>query len=102
VKRFWIEPVALTELEEAAAWYESQRPELGDEFIAEVARTLARIEHEEQFATAPVETLPGANVRREFVHRFPYIVFFVETPDSRRVILIRRGNTNPALWRSRL
>lgn len=103
MKRFWIEPVALTEFAEAAAWYESQRPGLGDEFIAEVDRTLARIEHEKQFATAPVANEPGNTVvRRELVHRFPYVVFFVETPDSRRVIMIRRGNTNPALWRSRL
>jgi len=102
VKRFWIEPVALGEFEDAAAWYESQRPGLGDEFIAEVDRTLARIENEEQFATAPVTAVTGGLVRREFVHRFPYVVFFVETPDSRRVIMIRRENTNPALWRSRL
>jgi toxin ParE1/3/4 len=102
VKRLWIEPVALAEFEDAAAWYESQRSGLGDEFIGELDRTLARIEHEEQFETAPVATTPGAVVRREFVHRFPYVVFFVETPDSRRVIMIRRENTNPALWKSRL
>jgi len=102
VKRFWIEPVALGESEDAAAWYESQRPGLGDEFIAEVDRTLARIENEEQFATVPVMILTGSVVRREFVHRFPYIVIFAETPDSRRVIMIRRGNTHPKLWRSRL
>jgi hypothetical protein len=55
VKRFWIEPVALGELEDAAAWYESQRPGLGDEFIA----------------TVPVAAVTGGLVRREFVHRFP-------------------------------
>ena len=102
MKRFWIEPVALGEIEDAAAWYESQRSGLGDELIAEVDRTLARIEHEEQFATVPVATLSGRVVRRELVHRFPYVVFYVETPDSRRVIMIRRGNTDPRLWRSRL
>ncbi len=102
MKRFWIEPVALEEFEDAAGWYESQRPGLGDEFIAEVDRTLARVEHEEQLATVPVATMPGRVIRREFVHRFPYVVFFVETPDSRRVIMIRRENTDPALWRSRL
>ena len=41
MKRFWIEPVALDEFVDAAAWYESQRPGLGDEFIAEIDRTLA-------------------------------------------------------------
>jgi hypothetical protein len=102
VKRFWIEPVAMGEFEDAAGWYENQRPGLGDEFIAEVDRTLARVENEEQFVTVPVATRPGALVRREFVHRFPYVVLFVETPDSRRVIMIRRENTSPALWRSRI
>ena len=102
MKDFRVEAIAQTEFEEAAGWYESQRDGLGSEFIADVDRVLVRIAHEEAFATAPIATIEGAVVRREFVERFPYIVVFVEASDQRRVIMIRRGTSDPARWRSRL
>lgn len=61
-----------------------------------------RIAHEETFPTAPIATVESGVVRREFVERFPYVVVFVETNDERRVIMIRRGSSDPARWRSRL
>lgn len=102
MKDFWVEAVAQTEFEQAAGWYESQRDGLGFEFIAEVDRVLARIAHEEKFATSPIATVKGGVVRREFVGRFPYVVVFVETSDQRMGIMIRRGSSDPALWRSRV
>ena len=102
MKDFRVEAVAQTELEEAAGWYETQRDGLGFEFIAEVDRVLMRIAHEEKFATAPIATVEGGVVRREFVERFPYVVVFVETNDQRRVIMIRRGSSDPARWSSRI
>jgi hypothetical protein len=44
----------------------------------------------------------GSAIRREFVDRFPYAVIFVETEALRRVIMIRRGSSAPARWRSRV
>jgi hypothetical protein len=102
VKDFHVEAVAQTELEEAAGWYESQRDGLGFEFIAEVDRVLMRIALAEKFATAPIASIKGGVVRREFVERFPYVVLFVETDDERRVIMIRRGSSDPARWQSRV
>jgi toxin ParE1/3/4 len=102
VKDFRVEAIAQTEFEEAAVWYESQRPGLGLEFIAEIDRVLGRIAHADRFATAPIATMPGGLIRREFVDRFPYHVIFVETEALRRVIMIRRGSSSPARWRSRI
>lgn len=51
---------------------------------------------------APIASVEGAVVRREFVERFPYVVVFVETNEERRVIMIRRGSSDPARWRSRV
>jgi toxin ParE1/3/4 len=102
VKDFRVEAVAQTEFEEAAGWYETQRAGLGFEFIAEVDRVLIRIAHEEKLVTAPIATVEGGVVRREFVDRFPYIVVFVETSEQRRVIMIRRGTSDPVRWRSRV
>jgi toxin ParE1/3/4 len=102
VKGFRVEAVAQTEFEESAGWYESQREGLGFEFIAEVDRVLIRIANEPKFASVPIATVEGGVVRREFVERFPYVVVFVETNDERRVIMIRRGSSDPARWRSRV
>jgi hypothetical protein len=103
VKDFRIEAVAQTEFEEAAVSYETQREGLGSEFIAEVDRVLIRIAHEARVATAPIATVDGGGVvRREFVERFPYVVVFVETEDRRRVIMVRRGSSDPARWRAHL
>jgi hypothetical protein len=102
VKDFHVEAIAQTEFEEAAGWYETQGEGLGLEFIAAIDRVLVRIAHEETFPTAPIATVEGGVVRREFVDRFPYVVVFVETNDERRVIMIRRGGSDPARWRSRL
>ena len=71
MKTFRLEPIAQREFEEGAAWYESQEPGLGVEFNAEIDRVLVRIEHQESFVTAPIATVPGGVVRREFVDRFP-------------------------------
>ncbi len=102
MRDFWVEPVAQAEFEASAAWYEGERDGLGYDFVAEVERTLSRIMHQAQFATAPICTVRGGIVRREFVERFPYVVYFVETAEARRVIMIRRGSADPARWRSRL
>lgn len=102
MKDFRVEAVAQAEFEEAAGWYETQREGLGLEFIAEVDRVLVRIVHQEKFATAPIATVEGGVVRREFVDRFPYVVLFVETDDQRKVIMIRRGTSDRARWQSRV
>jgi hypothetical protein len=73
-KDFRVEAIAQTEFEEAAGWYETQREGLGFEFIAEIDRVLVRIAHEQTFPTAPIATVEGGVVRREFVERFPYVV----------------------------
>ena len=70
MKDFRVEEVAQTEFEDAAGWYEAQRDGLGFEFIAAVDEVLVRIAHQETFVTAPIATVEGGVVRREFVERF--------------------------------
>lgn len=102
MKIFRIEQLAQLEFDEGAAWYEQQEIGLGFEFIDEVERVLVRIETQDKFVTAPLVVLDGGAVRREFVRRFPYVVIFVETSAMRSVIMIRRGNVDPARWKSRI
>jgi hypothetical protein len=102
VRAFQVETVAQTEFEMAAAFYERRRDGLGLEFVDEVQRVLHRIAQRPSFPTVPIAQLERGVVRREFVERFPYVVVFVETNELRKVIMIRRGSSSPARWRSRI
>jgi toxin ParE1/3/4 len=102
MRSFKIDDIARQEFDDEAAWYENERAGLGHEFIAEIDLVLARIEQRDEFVTAPVAKYKTFVVRREFVHRFPYLVMFVENDTLRRVIMIRRSDSDPALWRSRI
>ena len=102
MRTFQVETVAQTEFEEAAAFYEGKRDGLGLEFVDEVQRVLLRISQRPSFPTAPIAQVEGGVIRREFVDRFPYVVVFVETDELRKVIMIRRGSSSPARWRSRI
>jgi hypothetical protein len=102
VRSFQIDPLADEEYLEAIAWYEEQREGLGAEFIADVDAILAWIERTAEFVTAPIERLDdGAVIRRELVGRFPYVVVFVETASVRKVIMIRRADSDPERWKAR-
>lgn len=102
MRTFQVEAAAQAEFEDAAGFYEAKRQGLGLELIEEVQRVLLRIAQQPSFPTAPIAEVEGGVVRREFVERFPYIVVFVETDALRKVIMIRRGSSDPARWRSRL
>ena len=43
--RLIVRPEAEADIADAYAWYESQQPELGNRFIAEMSRCIADIEH---------------------------------------------------------
>jgi hypothetical protein len=59
------------DMAEAADWYDSQRPGLGDELLAAIDAAIDRIEeHPLAFPRIHQET------RRAEVIRFPYSVFF--------------------------
>ena len=102
MRSFEVDRLAYDEYLDAAVWYEEQREGLGAEFMDEVERVLRFIERSGDFVTAPIEKLDdGAVVRRELVGRFPYVVVFVESDALRKVILIRRADSDPERWRAR-
>lgn len=104
MRSFEVDPLAYDELLDAAAWYADQGVEnLADDFVAEVERVLRVIQHHDNYVTAPMERLDSdAVVRRELTRRFPYVVVFVENDTMRKVIVIRRSDSDPERWRARL
>jgi toxin ParE1/3/4 len=87
---------ARAEFIEAAAWYETQRPGLGVEFIAEIERCV------DAAAERPT-TYPAIDedVRRVVANRFPFSVYF--RAEERRIVVLAvfHGRRDPAIWQHR-
>jgi len=66
-----IQPDAITDASEAAAWYEEQKPGLGIEFLLELDMAIERAAENPQ-----TNTVQYRNVRRALVRRFPYSVYY--------------------------
>jgi toxin ParE1/3/4 len=92
------EPEADQELEDAAWWYEEQRPGLGQLFLKAVEATVDSIQ---QFpgAGAPVPFVASdLPVRRAPVQRFPYHVVYLETAMEIRVLAVAHDRRRPGYW----
>jgi plasmid stabilization system protein ParE len=100
-KPLLIEAEASRELEDAARWYEEQRPGLGERFLDEVAVALERIV---LFPAAgfPVPYVsPELAARRSPVMRFPYHVVYLDTPDAIRILAVAHDRRRPGYWLGR-
>jgi plasmid stabilization system protein ParE len=95
------EPEARQELEDAAWWYEQQRPDLGGRFLNAVAATLDRIVRFPK-AGAPVPYAPPElGARRAPVKRFPYHVVYLETPQAIHILAFAHDRRRPGYWLGR-
>ena len=102
MRRLRIHAEAATEAAEAAAWYESERPGLGEEFSRAVDVALDLLEEE----IVPLVALPGAagerGVKRLLLRRFPYAVIVRERAEEIIVIAFAHTARRPGYWRRRL
>jgi hypothetical protein len=102
MRRLRIHAEAANEAAEAAAWYEKQRPGLGEEFFRAVDAALDLLEEE----IVPLVALPGApgerGVKRLVLRRFPYAVIVRERAEEILVIAFAHSARRPGYWRRRL
>jgi plasmid stabilization system protein ParE len=99
-----VKPVLLTreaqlELRAAAHWYSEQENGLGEDFVAEVDRTLELVAEGAQ--RYPVWR-PDRPYRRALVRRFPYVLFFTNEADSVRVLAVAHQKRKPGYWLRRV
>jgi len=88
-------PAAEEDLIEAYGWYEEQRPGLGSDWILNVEATLRNVErHPEAFSMIRGE------VRRAFIRRFPYGVFYLVEQERIIVLAILHASRDPKRWPS--
>ena len=89
--------VAEAEILDAAMYYNSECPGLGNTFVRHVRSTLDRIaEYPEAFGFVAEE------IRTKQVTKFPYAVLYHLTSDEIIVLAIMHAHRNPIAWQERL
>lgn len=85
--------LAEREMNEAAQYYELERPGLGSAFLNEVQRCLHAISEHPEAGRALV-----GKVRRRLLRRFPYGLLYTLKPDAIRVLAVMNLKRRPAYW----
>jgi plasmid stabilization system protein ParE len=88
---------ALSDIREAAAWYEEQKPGLGDSFLAGLEETLIRIENNPKHYPRVL----GVIRRARFAKPFPHLVFYRDRGETLEIIAVFHPARDPATWRGR-
>lgn len=84
------------EVEEAATWYDQQRPGLGEEFLREIDEAVIRAAiHSNRYP------LVFADVRKAVARRFPYSVFFRVRNECLVILAVFHGRRDPTIWQDR-
>ena len=86
----------------AARWYGEREPGLRADFLAAVDDVIARVARYAQHLGPAPGIDPSLGVKRVFVERFPYSVYFVELPTRIRVLAFAHARRKPFYWRERL
>jgi plasmid stabilization system protein ParE len=88
--------LAEIELNEAAEYYDRERPGLGIVFLAEVERAV-------EFVLELPEGSPrvARTVRRKLLRRFPYGILYSVRPNEVRILAIMNHKRRPFYWRGR-
>jgi len=87
---------ARRDIQEAARWYESQRPGLGVEFLKEVKTVFARIADNPRLHPRVYR-----ETHRALLGRFPFGVFYTLWHGKAIVIAVLHSSRNPRRWMER-
>jgi len=93
---------AANEAAEAAAWYESERPGLGEEFQRAVDAALDLLEEDIVPLTPAVGPARKLGAKRLVLRRFPYDIVVRESGDEIIVIAFAHHARRPGFWRKRV
>jgi len=81
---------------EAISYYEDCKPGLGEEFALEVYSTVQNIA-----AYPSAWPILEGDIRRCFVHRFPYGVLYSIEPGSILILAVMHLHRHPDTWKDR-
>ena len=83
--------LAVEEIAEAAAWYEAQRPGLGDEFLDDYESVLEII-----MGNPRAYGYHASPIRKAHLKRFPYLVFYTFSALEITILSVFHTARNPA------
>ncbi len=92
-----IAPEAATDVDEAYAWYETQRVGRGEDFLGRVDAAIQAI-----LRFPEIHALVHQNYRRVLVRRFPYAIFYEYADDAVTIYCVFHTSQDPNKWRRRL
>ena len=95
-------PEAVTELADAAVWYESRSRGLAGKFLQEFETVLRLIESRPASFPRLLDTSPELNIRRALLPRFPYASIFIELPSEFRIVAVAHVKRRPGYWLNRI
>ena len=97
MKRVTFHDEADAEVIEAARYYETKAPGLGQSFLLDVEDAVEQIS-----ANPTAFQLVGDEVRHKLLRRFPYSLLYAIEPDRIRVLAVGHQRRRPGYWRHRM
>ena len=95
-------PEAVTELANAAIWYDSRSPGLARNFLEDFETVLRLIESRPTSFPRLLDTSRELNIRRALLPRFPYASIFIELPSDIRIVAVAHVKRRPGYWLNRI
>jgi toxin ParE1/3/4 len=89
-------------MQEAARRYGQVHARLRAEFLEAVDEVVERLVRLARHLGAPPGIDPGLGVKRVFMKRFPYSVYFIELPTRFRILAFAHARREPFYWRDRI
>jgi len=95
-RQLTVRPLAESDLDHAAGWYDDQRPGLGLRFLYAVDQLFERIR------ISPLQfPFVSGDLRRALLHTFPYAVYFLVTEEKVVVLAVLHLRRSPDTWLAR-
>ena len=91
-----VNPEAEADLADATAWYDDQKPGLGDELLGCIQEVFDRLRQTPGLYGKVFQDLRLASVRR-----FPYVVVYRIDEDQITVVAVYHTRRDPRGWQSR-
>lgn len=100
--RVEFDPLARDELQAAKRWYDTERPGLGEDLLAEVAAAVERLIRLAESAPQLSVRDAGRPIRQASVRRFPFMIVYAIVDETLWVIAIAHQRRRPYYWRDRV
>lgn len=97
MRQLIVRPLAESDLDEAARWYDDHQPGLGVSFFYAVDQVFERLQRN------PLQfPLVYHDLRRALLHTFPYAVYFRVAEENVQVLAVLHLRRSPSTWRARV